>query len=59
MDLAENWDGPMSVAVEITNKGKQLPLFINTWLNTPKLRRNADIHILFDDNVIKKPLNNT
>lgn len=49
--LVENWDGPMSVAVEISNVEEQLPRFMNTWLTTEKMRRNVDIHLLFNDYV--------
>lgn len=52
MELMENWDGPMSVAVEISDINEQLPVFMNAWLTTPKMRRNLDIHLLFNDNVI-------
>lgn len=51
MELMENWDGPMSVAVEISDINEQLPVFMNAWLTTPKMRRNLDIHLLFNDNV--------
>lgn len=51
MDLLENWDGPVSVAIGITNAAKELPQVMNAWLNNPKMRRNADIHLLFDDKV--------
>lgn len=52
MELMENWDDPMSVAVEISDINEQLPVFMNAWLTTPKMRRNLDIHLLFNDNVI-------
>lgn len=51
MELMENWDDPMSVAVEISDINEQLPVFMNAWLTTPKMRRNLDIHLLFNDNV--------
>lgn len=50
--LAESWNGPMSAAVAITNLATELPLLVNTWLNTSALRNNVDIHLIFDDNVI-------
>ena len=57
-DLAENWDGPMSVAVAISDISTELPVFVNAWLSNPKLRRNADIHFLFNDNVSLNTLHN-
>lgn len=50
--LAESWNGPMSAAVAITNSATEIPLLVNTWLNTSALRKNVDIHLIFDDNVI-------
>ena len=53
MSLVEYWDGPMSVAVEISDVEEQLPQFINTWLTTEKMRRNVDVHLVFNDHVKK------
>ena len=53
VSLVEYWDGPMSVAVEISDVEEQLPQFINTWLTTEKMRRNVDVHLVFNDHVKK------
>lgn len=50
-DLVENWDGPISVGIGVKNIATELPQIINTWLNNPKMRKNADIHLLFNDEV--------
>ena len=41
----------MSVAISIADRDTELPMITDTWLNTPELRINVDIHILFNDKV--------
>lgn len=49
--LAESWGGPISAAVSITDMSSEIPVLVNAWMNTPILRRNVDIHLMFDDQV--------
>lgn len=49
--LAESWGGPISAAVSIVNATKEIPTLVNAWMNTPALRWNVDIHLMFDDKV--------
>lgn len=52
INLAKSWNGPMSVGVSVKDSKKELPIILDAWLNNEHMRRNADIHILFDDQVI-------
>ena len=54
VSLVEYWNGPMSVAVEISDAEEQLPQFIKTWLTTEKIRKNVDFHLVFNNHVKKK-----
>ena len=49
--LAESWGGSISAAVSIANASEEIPTLVNAWMNTPALRRNVDIHLMFDDKV--------
>ena len=49
--LAKSWDGPISVGMSIKKPKVELPMIINAWLNNECMRKNADVHILFEDNV--------
>lgn len=49
--LAKVWDGPMSIAIPISNSSTEIPIIFDTWLNTPGMRRNVDIHLLYNDDV--------
>lgn len=51
VDLVNNWDGPISAGIGIKDASKELPQIMNTWLNTPRMRKNVDIHLLFNDEV--------
>lgn len=51
VNLAKAWNGPMSMAIPITNSTEELPIIFDAWINTPEMRRNVDIHLLFDDKV--------
>ena len=51
IDLANVWDGPMSIAVSVSNSSNDIPIIVDAWLNTPAMRRNVDIHLLFNDEV--------
>ena len=53
VDLANSWGGPISAAVVVNNISADVPLVVDTWLNTPTMRRNVDIHLTIDDKVIK------
>ena len=55
--LAESWGGPISAAVSIVNVIKEIPTLVNAWMNTPALRRNVDIHLMFDDKVRLNQIN--
>lgn len=52
--LAKVWDGPMSMAIAVSNISEEIPIILNAWLSTPEMRRNVDIHLLYDDKVIYK-----
>lgn len=49
--LAESWGGPISAAISIMNMSDEIPTLMDAWMNTPALRRNVDIHLMFDDEV--------
>lgn len=51
VDLVENWDWPISAGIGISNSATEIPKIMKAWLNNPKMRRNVDIHLLFNDNV--------
>ena len=51
IDLAKNWNGPISAAVAVSDRTAELPEITAAWLSTPELRKNTDIHLLFNDNV--------
>lgn len=57
--LAKAWDGPMSIAIPIKEIYEDIPIIVDTWLNTPEMRRNVDIHLLFNDRVFDSFLNTT
>lgn len=50
-DLVENWDWPISAGIAVTKPAIEIPKIVNAWLNNPKMRRNVDVHLLFDDRV--------
>ena len=50
VELAKSWDGPISAAVSVS-KTTEIPLVVDAWLNTPEMRRNVDVHLVFDDKV--------
>lgn len=43
----------MSVSVSVKDPKKELPIIMNSWLNNDCMRKNVDIHILYDDQVNK------
>ena len=51
VDLAKNWDGPISAAMSISNISTDIHIVLDAWLNTPEMRRNVDVHLMFDDKV--------
>lgn len=39
------------MAIPITNITEEIPIIFNAWLNIPEMRKNVDIHLLFNDQV--------
>jgi hypothetical protein len=50
---AQVWGGPISAAVYINPKqfSSEMTEIYKHWMGTPAMRRNVDIHLVYDDDV--------
>ena len=54
VEMAENWNGPVSAAISITDVN-EIPKIMEAWMGNDVMRKYVDVHLVFDDEV----LNNT